>query len=176
VDTVNETAVLGKIVKAVGRKGEVKLLPGPDFWSKALNAGQLILHCGEDEQRWVHVDRFRAKGKSYILKLSGVEGIDEAEALVGCGLEIVVSELEESARPDDVMPFQVMGMIVVLPDGERLGKVIDMLLGPSQNCLIVENGGDRYIVPNVPEVVLSIDFDQGVVEIDPPAGLLDLRW
>ena len=110
MDTMTETAVLGKIVKAVGRKGEVKLLPGPDFWIKALNARRLILHCGDDEQRGVHVDRFRAKGNSYILKLSGVEGIDEAETLVGCGLEIVTDELEESERPDEVMPFQVMGM------------------------------------------------------------------
>jgi len=42
--------------------------------------------------------------------------------------------------------------------------------------LVVEKDGERYLVPNVPEVVCSIDLDRCVIEIDPPEGLLDLRW
>ena len=37
---------LGTIVKAVGLKGEVKLLPGPDFWIEAFDAGGLDVHQG----------------------------------------------------------------------------------------------------------------------------------
>ena len=79
------TASLGSIVKTVGLKGEVKLLPGPDFWAGALDARVLSLVSGNGEHRQVSVEKSRIKGNTYIIKLSGIETIDEDAwlALIG---------------------------------------------------------------------------------------------
>ena len=170
------TAALGTIVKAVGLKGEVKLLPGPDFWTQALNAETLVLFSGDDEKRSVHVDGYREKKRTYILKLSGLDTIDDAEAAVGGTLSVSMDGLDEAARPDRIMPFQLMGQKVKLVGGTVVGEVVDMLLGPAQDCLIVAGGDERFLVPYTPGVVVRIDIEEGEIEIDPPEGLLDFKW
>jgi len=169
-------AILGTIVKTVGLKGEVKLLPGPDFWTAALDSTGLELTRDGEFQGEARVDKYRIKGNTYILKLSGVGTIDEAEKLVGCALEAQLGRIEESSLPREALPCQMMGLDVVLPDGTTLGSVIDMLLGSNQDCFIVEGKGGKHLIPNVPEVVRSIDLEKGIIEIDPPEGLLDLRY
>jgi len=169
-------AVLGTIVKTVGLKGEVKLLPRPDFWPGALEAEELELVSDDTVRLRTGVEKFRTKGRTYILRLSGVGTIDEAETLVGLSLRVSLAGLGEAERPTDVLPCQVMGCSVILPDGSVLGTVVDMLLGDVQDCYIVENGNERYLVPNVGEVVCNVDLDRKTIEIDPPEGLLDLRW
>ncbi len=170
------TAVLGTIVKTVGRKGEVKLLPGPDFWPQVLRAETLLLLSGDDEGRSVHVDGFRVKKNTYILKLSGFETIDDAETIVGDTLSVSLDTLDEAARPDRTMPFQIMGLSVRLTDGTPVGEVVDMLLGPVQDCLIVGKGGERFLVPYTPGVIVRVDHEEHMIEIDPPEGLLDCKW
>lgn len=169
-------AVLGTIVKTVGLRGEVKLLPGADFWPEALDADELELVSDDTVRLRAGVEKYRTKGRTYILTLSGVETIDEAEALVGLSLRVSLTGLGEAEQPAKVLPCQVMGCSVLLPDGSFLGTVVDMLLGDVQDCFIVENGDERYLVPNAGEVVCNVDLDRKTIEIDPPEGLLDLRY
>jgi 16S rRNA processing protein RimM len=169
-------ATLGRIVKAVGRKGEAKLLPGNDFWPEALDAPALDLLSERDERRSVRVERYRAKGNTFILKFSGFETIDDAEAIVGHELMVALDSLDDTTRPKQTMPFQLMGFAVLLPDGTRAGEVVDMLLGPVQNCIVVDGGEERFLVPFTPELVVRVDHEREVIEVDPPEGLLDLKW
>jgi 16S rRNA processing protein RimM len=171
-----DTAILGTIVKAVGLKGEVKLLPAPDFWPEALTAQTLDIVLDEEGRRTVHVARCRPKGETYILKLDGIDTIEAAEPLVGGSVEISLEALGGAAPPGEVLPCQLIGLDVVLKGGAPFGVVVDMLLGPVQNCLIIEKDAERYLVPNVPDLVRRVSIEEGLIEIDPPEGLLDLRW
>jgi 16S rRNA processing protein RimM len=171
-----DTAILGTIVKAVGLKGEVKLLPAPDFWPEALSAGSLDVVVDDEERRAVRVSRSRPKGETFILKLDGIDTIEAAEPLVGGSLEISLEALGGASLPDRMLPCQLIGLDVVLKDGTPFGVIVDMLLGPVQNCLIIEKDGERYLVPHVPDIVRTVSIEEGTVEIDPPEGLLDLRW
>jgi 16S rRNA processing protein RimM len=170
------TATLGSIVKAVGLKGELKLLPGPDFWIGALALDRLDLVSDEDIHRSVRVEKYRPKGNTYIIKLAGIESRDEAEPVIGSRLDVLTGSLSEAQLPGELKPFQVMGAQVRLKNGELAGTVVDMLMGPAQMCLIVETEDGKRAVPVVPEVVLETDIDNGVIVIDPPDGLLDIEW
>jgi len=171
-----DTAILGRIVKAVGLKGEVKLLPAPDFWLGALTAASLDVVLDEHVQRTVHVNRRRPKGETFILKFDGIDTVEAAEPLVGSTLEISLEALGGAPVPDVLLPCQLIGLEVVLPGGTPFGFIVDMLLGAAQNCLIIEKDGERYLVPHVPEFVRRVSIEDGIIEIDPPEGLLDLRW
>jgi len=170
------TATLGSIVKAVGLKGELKLLPGPDFWTGALALDGLDLVSGEDVHRRVQVERYRPKGNTYIIKFTGIESRDDAEPVIGSRLDVPTGSLSDAQLPEELKPFQVMGAEVRLASGETAGTVVDMLIGPAQMCLIVETEHGRRAVPVVPEVVLETDIENGVIVIDPPDGLLDIEW
>ena len=169
-------AVLGEIVNTVGLKGEVKLLPSPDFWPEALNLANLDVVSGVGVHRRVSVEEFRMKGGTVIIKFNEVSNIDEAEAMVGSTLEVNLGELGVKALPSEILPCQAMGLEVRTMDGMVIGKVSDMLLGSQQNVLIIQGEEKRYLVPFVPEIVIGIDMDEGYLEIDPPEGLLDLDW
>lgn len=173
--TVN-AVTLGKLVKAVGLKGEVKLLPGPDFWPKALDADGLDLISGGAVQRTVQVENVRAKGRTFILRLSGITDIDLAESVVGSELIISMESLDKSLMPPEPLPCQLLGLEVRLEDGSVRGEITDLLLGSDQKCFIVDNGSERFLVPNVPEVVKEIDIEKGFMIVDPPEGLFDLEW
>jgi 16S rRNA processing protein RimM len=170
------TAILGGIVKTVGLKGEVKLNPGPDFWPDALGAASLDVVFGDCVERTVRVTGCRPGGHAFVLRLAGIETIEQAQPLVGRSLAIHLDALGDVAPPEQALPCQYVGLTVRLADGSTLGTVVDLLLGPAQDCLIVERDGERYLVPNVPGLILRQDLDEGFIEIDPPKGLLDLRW
>jgi 16S rRNA processing protein RimM len=170
------TATLGSIVKAVGLKGELKLLPSPDFWIEALDLDGLDLVSVDDIHRGVRVERYRPKGNTYIIKLTGIESRDDAEPAVGSRLDVSTDSLTDEDLPGDLRPFQVMGAEVRLKNGDPAGTVVDMLIGPAQKCLIVEADNGRRAIPLVPEVVVETDLDGGVIVIDPPDGLLDIEW
>jgi len=170
------TATLGSIVKAVGLKGELKLLPGPDFWVGAFQVEGLDLVTGEDVHRSVKVERYRPKGNTYIIKIAGIESRNDAEPVIGCRLDVETASLAGDDLPDELKPFQVMGAEVRLKSGGSVGTVVDMLIGPAQRCLIVETEDGLRAVPVVPEVVVETDLAAGLVVIDPPDGLLDIEW
>jgi 16S rRNA processing protein RimM len=173
---ITEAVTIGSIVKAVGLKGEVKLLPGSDFWPGALHAAGLDLVSSDGSRRNVRVEKMRVKGRTFILKLSGVEGIDEAESVVGSDVVVSLEGLDSEQMPEAPLPCQLMGLEARLQNGEVVGRVVDLLLGPDQQCLIVERASERFLVPNVPDVVVRIDLPGGFIVLDPPEGLLDLRW
>jgi 16S rRNA processing protein RimM len=167
---------LGTVVKTVGLKGEVKLNPAPDFWPAALEAAEFSLVSEGGVKEVVSIESVRAKGNAYILKLNDCETVEDVESFVGCDLEIDMDGLDESVKPDTVLPFQVVGLEVRLPDGMVLGRVVDLLLGRAQNCIIVEDDEERFLIPDVPGIVKKTDLKAGFIEVDPPEGLLDLRW
>ncbi len=173
---ITEAVTIGSIVKAVGLKGEVKLLPGPDFWPGALHMSVIDLISADGRRRHVRVEKTRAKGRTFILKLSGVEGRDEAEAAVGSDLVVSLEGTDSEWMPEAPLPCQLMDLEARLENGEVIGRVVDLLLGPDQQCLIVERASERFLVPNVPDVVLRVDLEGGFIILDPPEGLFDLRW
>jgi 16S rRNA processing protein RimM len=171
-----ETAILGTIVKAVGLKGEVKLLPGPDFWPEALEADSLDIVLDDAVRRTVRVSGSRPKGNTLILRLEGIDTIEAAEELVGTSLEVSLDALGDVALPEAMLPCQLVGLDVVLADGSAFGVVVDLLLGSAQHCLIVERDGEKHLIPFAEGVVRRVSIEEGTIEIDPPDGLLDLKW
>jgi 16S rRNA processing protein RimM len=169
-------AVLGTVVKTVGLKGEVKLLPAPDFWPEALEAEAIGIVADGAPSGTARVARWRWKGQTIILSLEGVDTVEKAEPLVGSSFVLELGGLDPEIRPGRMLPCEYVGLAVRLPDGSTLGTVVDMLLGPAQNCLIVERDGERYLVPEVPGIVKRVAVDEGVIDIDPPAGLFDFKW
>ena len=163
-------------MKAVGLKGEVKFLPGPDFWPEILDVDGVLLVSPEGESREAAIERSRAKKTVWVLKLGGVDSIDEAENLIGSTLVVDVDALDENDLPRELRPFQAIGLAVRLIDGTPVGRVVDIVTGPAQDCLVVERETGRFLVPLVAEVVRRIDLGEGIVEIDPPEGLMEIGW
>lgn len=173
------TVVLGKLVKAIGLHGELKLLPSGDFWEEALASEQLAL-LPEDEASGrraanaVRVMRSRAHGRGLLaLTLEGVTDRDAAQACVGRDL-VLVGEALDVPAPRSLRPFQLLGCQVLLPDGSLLGVIEEVIQMPTQQLLLVRGASRQYQIPLVPEFVAAVDLAARVVRITPLPGLLEL--
>jgi 16S rRNA processing protein RimM len=162
---------LGRVLRPVGLRGELKLLPAADFWPAALLSRHLRLE-GAGGAEPVRVTESRPAGPCLVLRLAEVADHDAAEANRDA-LLVLEGEMDVPP-PDEVRPFQVMGLRVVTAAGEDLGEVTGLEAMPAQPLLHVRGGAKDYAIPWVAPILQGVDWETGVITVDPPAGLLDL--
>jgi len=164
--------VLGRVLRPVGIKGELKLLPSPDFWPEALASRRLRL-AGAASERPVSVIQTRPAGDCLVLRLAELGDREGAEAQRDAEL-VLAGELDVAA-PETPRAWQLLGMQVALAaDGTALGSVVGLAPLPGQALLQVKGETKVYEIPFVPPILCGIDWAARRITIDPPAGLLEL--
>ncbi len=169
-----EEIYLGRLVKVVGIKGELKLLPSHDFWLEVLKSKQLFLRMlledGVDSQP-LRIEKWRPQKGCYVVKIPGLQDRDAAETLVGAELFIATTDIDVEL-PDRVLPFQIMGKSVVDEEGHQLGEVTSVLTTPGHDVYEVTGENGSFLVPAVPEFILSMDVAREEIVIRPIPGLI----
>ncbi len=163
----DEKIKIGQIVNAVALRGEVKVYnySEPDRYER------LDSVLVEDER--YEIAKVSYRSGSVILKLSGVDDRNAAEALKGKGLYILESELPE--LPEDTYYIRdLIGMTVLDESGSKLGTLTDVLQNSAQDVYEIElESGKKGYVPAVGEFVKDISLEKRTVVIRPIEGLLD---
>ncbi|MEK7851238.1 MAG: ribosome maturation factor RimM [Deltaproteobacteria bacterium] len=162
--------LIGKVVRAQGIKGKLKIWPlaDPDIFITAKG-----VFLGRDELHSVYykVTASQLHKGSILLGLDGVETVNKAEELIGSHVFAETKTLEE--LPDgEYYWFQIIGLDVVTEDGRLLGKVKEILPTGSNDVYVVRDGSKEYLIPAIEEVVKDIDVSGGKIVISPMKGLL----
>lgn len=172
--------LVGRVVKAHGTTGEVvveirtddpqnRFAPGTRLRAKASRlAGRGVSYV---------VDSAREHGSRLLVRLAGVTDRDAAEALRGSLFVVDSDELPAIVEPDTYYDHQLEGLQARTTTGQYLGVVAEVLHTGAGELLVVRPLSDsarEVLVPFVSAIVTSVLLDDGIVEIDPPDGLLDL--
>jgi 16S rRNA processing protein RimM len=168
-----ELIAVGRILRPQGRHGEVRVEPLTDEPGRLAELGEcyLVPPATGDRRR---VEAMRFQGDVPVLKLSGVDGLDEAETLAGR----LVAIPRGAVRPlpsDRFYAFELVGCAVRDPDGAALGTVTDVMAGDHHDLWVVRAGAREWLVPAVSAIVERVDLAERVVVVRPPEGLLDLE-
>jgi len=169
--------VVGRVVKAHGITGEVvvevrtddpdsRFAPGTRLRAKRPRDG--------GQARSIVVESARDHGARLLVRLAEVTDRDSADALRGSVLVIDSDELPPIDEPDTFYDHQLEGLLVRTTTGEQVGVVAEVLHTAAGELLSVKRDSGEVLVPFVSAIVTSVSLDDGVVEIDPPEGLLDL--
>ena len=67
----------------------------------------------------------------------------------------------------------LIGLTVTTEAGERVGKVADVVVGESQDRLVVEGINGKFEVPFVKDLVPEVDLESHVIRIKDLPGLTD---
>lgn len=169
--------LMGRIWRAHGLKGEVKVIPETDEPERFQDLD--VVYVGRTpsaaQARSVEKVRYQPskKGTLIILKLSEAETREDAELL---------KRTSVYARPDDLPPLgqdefflhDLIGLRAVRENGPEIGIVENVVDLPGQEVLVIARS-DRSpaLVPAVPEFVVDIDVEAGQLVIRPIEGLLD---
>ncbi|MFW8600950.1 ribosome maturation factor RimM [Desulfobacterota bacterium M19] len=164
---------LGKIVKAHGIKGEVKVLPFSGVAEDLLTLVEIELRRA-GERRIFKLERIRPQGRLAIMQLTGIIDRNMAEELVGSKVWGDEESLPELGV-DEFYWHEMEGLEVQTAAGRKLGRVQSLLATGAHDVLIITDGSSEYLVPVINEIMVSLDKQTGVLVIDPPPGLLEIN-
>ena len=169
---IAELYQVGAITQTHGLRGEVKVFPMTDDVSRFKGMKELILDAGK-EQLVLEVTSARQQKDRVILKFKGIDNINDIEKYKGCGL-YVTKEKRVPLQEDEYFIADLIGCAVFSDEEEHLGEISDVITTGANDVYEVETeSGKSLLVPVIPQVVLSQDFDTDTITIRPLEGLFD---
>ena len=150
----------GEIVTTHGVRGEVKVL----CWL-------------DDPEMLCEFDRCRIQGKEYemeqvrvqktcnLVKLFGVDTMEDAQALRGKTLELYREDIDE----DVIFAAELIGMEVYTGE-ECIGKIKEVLDYPGNSVYVVK-GTHEYMIPAVKQFILSTDMEGNRMQVQLIKGM-----
>jgi 16S rRNA processing protein RimM len=163
-----ELVLIGRVVKPQGRRGEVLVHPLSDRPDRFSTLEGAFLTGPAGEAREVRVTSSWPHKGRHVLKLEGVDSIDEAERLRGC--ELRIGEEELAPLPEgSFYHHELTGLTVADGAGVELGVVEDIMeTGAGAPILVVRGPGGEMLVPLAVDFVKSVDLAEARVVIERP--------
>jgi 16S rRNA processing protein RimM len=173
----SEFITLARVVKTQGRRGEVAgeiLSDIPDRFTVGMKLLALPRQASsirrelEVEELWPH------KGL-LVLKFAGVDSISEAEALVGCELQVPQSQRSELQAGWNYVS-DLVGC-ALLDGGREVGRIEDVQFGAGEApLLIVRAAASKLLeVPFAEAYLEGVDVERKQVRMKLPEGLLEVN-
>jgi 16S rRNA processing protein RimM len=169
-----EMAVVGRIARAHGIRGQVIVNPESDFAADRFQAGgELFLERGGAVEA-IRITTSRFHRDRPVIGIAGVETMNDAEALAGKELRVPVDRL--AALPAGTFyRHDLIGCRVETIAGQPVGVVDDVEGTIGRSRLVVKGAGGEILIPLASEICRTIDPVGKRIVVDPPAGLLDLN-
>ena len=161
---------VGQIVNTHGLKGEVKVNPWTDFPEVFEVFEKVFTKDGTQ----YHIDGIKYQKGCILLKLGGIQSIDDAEKMRNTVLYI--------RRGDAHLPHgtwfisELIGCEVYDADDRThvYGTLSEVMqTGANDVWAVKDNNGREYLVPAVKSVVIETDVAQNSVYIRPLKGIFD---
>ena len=153
---MNDNIIIGRVVKAVGIKGEIKVAPITDdmLRYKKLKTVYItgipyqILSCRFD--------------KAFVfLKLNGIFTRDDAEKIVGDYLEI--DRVNAIVPENGYLIADIEGGKLFLSDGEEVGVITDVAQYGAADVFTIEGNGKVCRCPFLNKVIEKIDVESKII-------------
>lgn len=144
----------GEIVTTHGVRGEVKVLS----W---LDSPEML--CEFDrcriEGREYAMDAVRVQKTCNLVKLRGVDTMEDAQMLRGKTMELYREDIS-----DELIFASELVDMEVYADGACIGKIKEVLDYPGNSVYVVQ-GEREYLIPAVKEFILSTDLERNQMQV-----------
>jgi 16S rRNA processing protein RimM len=158
---------IGKIVRAFGIKGEVKVALLTDIPTEQFVVDQTLEVEVNSNLQEVVIESFRMHQNHGLLKFKGLDSINDVLEFVSGSLLIEVDPSQEQR----VTYFDCIGC-TVMEDTNTIGTVVDVLDMPAHPVLKVDTKTKMIMIPLVDAFVLNVDKEKNIIHIQSIEGLL----
>lgn len=163
---------LGRIVKSVGLKGELKVYPLTRTPYELNKYPSLILRSEFSQLTEMTVETLRVQKQFAIIKFKDIDHIDNAEEFVGHEVGIYENQLPET-KEGEYYIRDLIGMDVYTQAGDFLGVLSDVLEMPANDIYQVDAGDREYLIPALAEIITKVDLVKRIVTVRLIEGLID---
>jgi 16S rRNA processing protein RimM len=164
---------LGRIVKTVGLRGEVKVYPFTQTPQDLTRYNSLILRNESGDLKELTIEKLRVQKQFAILKFEGVDHVDQAQECVGLDAGTFEDRLPETSEGEYYIR-DLIGMQVYSEEGVQIGTVSDVLETPANDIYQVATKDRELLIPALTDVILKVDPEKRIVTVRLIEGLMDL--
>lgn len=160
----------GKITGTHGLKGEVRVQPWADSPEFLAEFDELYLDKGA---RKIEIKAARVHKNMLIMKIKGVDTIDDAEKLRN---KVLYMDRNDVELEEGAYFIQDLIGLDVLDDetGEKIGILADVSeTGANDVYHVKTEDGKEYLIPVIPDVVKDISLEDGTIRVFKMKGLFD---
>ena len=167
-------ALVGRIARAHGNRGQVIVNPETDFVEERFRVGSVLRTWRDGRIEVLRVTAFRLHAGRPVIALEGVETMNDAEAMAGLELRIPAGEL--APLPEGTFyRHDLVGCRVETTRGERVGEVAAVEGETAASRLVVRTPAGEVLIPLAAEICVRIEPADRRIVVDPPEGLLDVN-
>ncbi len=187
--TSGEFITLARVKKTQGRRGEVAVEVHSDVPGRFAQGLKLFalpsaagtegrkagLLAGNENRRELQVEDLWPHKEWLVLKFQGVDSITDAEALIGCELQVPSTQRAELG-PGWNYVSDLVGC-TVLDQGHEIGRIADVQFGAGEAPLLVvaDSAGRKFDVPFAEAYLQSVDVSRREVRMNLPQGMLEIN-
>lgn len=161
---------VGRIVGTHGVRGELRVQPWADDGEFLLDFDVLYYDNGAEK---IEIEKARVHNNLVILKLKGVDTIEQADALRG---RILYIDRSDARLPEGRYFIQdLIGLKVIDADnGEELGTIKDVFTMVANDVYsVITPDGRECLIPAIDDVLAGTDIEAGTVAIHKMKGMFD---
>ncbi|RPI48786.1 MAG: ribosome maturation factor RimM [Acidobacteria bacterium] len=170
----DDMAVVGRIARAHGNRGQVIVDPATDFPEERFKAGSVLHIQREGAIESLTVENVRFHRGRPIVGLAGIDTMDGAEAMAGIELRVSAEALQP-LPPGSFYHHDLVDCAVETPRGELIGRVTAVEGDAAGSRLIVRGRNGEVLIPLAEGICVAVDVPGKKIVVEPPEGLLDLN-
>lgn len=161
---------IGQIVGTHGVNGEMRVQPwcdSPDFFK-----GFKTLYFDKDGQKEIKVISSRPHVNMVLLKLDGIDTVEEAMAM----RNKILFVKREDAKIEKGSYFiqELIGCKVFDADSNKeYGILSDVSQTGANDVWHIKLADKEYLIPAIPDVVISTDVENDIIKIRPLKGIFE---
>ena len=161
---------IGRVIKPHGIKGKVKVkyygvdLPGLSLYR------EIFIEDEKGKPEAYEILEAIPQPPRLILRLKGIEKIEEAESLTGREILVKREELLELGEGEYYW-VDLLGVEVETEEGKKIGKVKEIFPTGANDVYVVEGKRGEILLPATEEVIQSIDIKNRVMKVIRKKGL-----
>lgn len=166
---------VARFAKPHGLKGEAVvfvLTDNPDEIFVADRVLTPIDEAGEATGRGHTIERARAYHRRWLVKFADISDRAGLAPLVDAMFGVRAGDLDPPA--DGQMYVHEIPGATVVAHGDTIGVARELLTVPGGQVLAVEREGREVLIPFRAPILVGVDRARRTIEVDPPAGLLEL--
>jgi 16S rRNA processing protein RimM len=170
----DEMALVGRIGRPHGLKGQVVIHPETDFVEERFAPGSTVWTRSAAGEERLTVASMRVQSGRPVIGFEGFERIEDVERLAGLELR-VPEETLQSLQPGTFYEYQLVGCTVETTDGVVVGEVAKVEGGAGASRLVMNGPRGEILIPLAFGICVDIDVANRRIRINPPEGLLELN-
>jgi len=167
---MNDKLEIGQIVNTRGLKGEIKVNSFSEVQNRFETINTVLLKI-KSEYKEYKIEKVSYNKNQVILKLDGINSVEEAEKLRNIFIYIYRNQLDDLPEGTYYIA-DLIGLDVYLVSGEKIGIVDDIFSTGSNDVYVVKDElGKQKLLPAIDEVLKEIDIKNGKIIVNLIEGL-----